>query len=392
MKIQVVTYSVSRYAGGLLGAVSELFTNKGFSSEDISILSFRDDMTEADRDLWGNLPMQLFEPNRLLYSSEALNTLLQGNADILHMEGLWRWPQRWMMSWKTKKGRPVVCSPHGMLDPWIIKEQGKVKRYIAKLFFDKAFDSVDCFHALCEQEYNDIRRYGINKPVAIIPNGINLPDAKLKKRLGTVRHSEWSNKKHLLYLGRLHPKKGVDNLLNAIIRLKYSKNNQLSLWHVDIVGWGDDGYIRLLNKLCREKGIEELVTFHGEKYGDDKMRMYSDCDAYILPSHGEGLPLTILEAWSWNLPVVMTSQCNIPEGFDKEAAIKIEDSIEGCCNGLIKLFSMNDEELKVMGAYGYDLVKEKFTWDAVSGMMIRLYAWLLGQSAKPEFVITGVNR
>lgn len=386
MRIQVVTYGVSRYAGGVLGAVSGLFTNKQFSDKNVNIISFKDDMSELDRHLWGSLPMRLFKANKILYSRKAKNYLMQSDADILHMECLWRWPQRWMTSWKKKKRKPVVCSPHGMLDSWIIKDQGKMKRIIAKMLFDKALESVDCFHALCKQEFEDIRQYGITAPVAIIPNGVDLPEENLKKTMWKEQTLYRTHKYHLLYLGRLHPKKGVDILLDALCLMKKYHKEKINLWHIDIVGWGDSNYVNELKLKCEQNDLSNYVSFHGEKFGEEKLRMFANSNAYILPSHGEGLPLTVLEAWSWNLPVIMTPQCNIPEGFQSQAAVKISDTVDSCYDGLMTLFSMDESALRKMGDNGYDLVCKQFSWDVVALKMIELYKWLLYRQDRPSFV------
>lgn len=391
MKIQVVTYGVSRYSGGVLGAVSGLFTNNKFYDEDINIISFKDDMAEADRHLWGKLPIQLFRANKFLYSRKALNCLLQSDADILHMECLWRWPQRWMPIWSKYKARPIVCSPHGMLDPWIIKKQGMPKRIVAKFFFDRSLRYVDCFHALCEQELKDIRQYGIKAPVAIIPNGVDIPKEEYKQKLWRDTLKQNVRKRHLLYLGRLHPKKGIDILIESLNIIKKQHNYLLDLWHIDIVGWGDDKYVNQLKKLCRQYNLIHYISFHGEKFGEEKLKLLAQSDAYILPSHGEGLPLTVLEAWSWNLPVVMTPQCNIPQGFQYEAAIKIMDDIKSCTDGLLCLFCMSAEKLEEMGNNGFKLVKEQFCWDIAAKRMYKLYQWLLGQCEKPDFVYNSLS-
>lgn len=380
MNILVFTYSVTRTAGGVFDAVRELFTNQAFKSQNLKILSFQDEYSDRDLLQWHDLTIQLFNAGFLLYSTKAKHTLLNTQADILHMEALWRCPQLWMADWKKQyPNRPIICSPHGMLDPYIIQSQGKFKRIISNLFFQKGLEAVDCYHALCQKELEDIRAYGLKQPVAIIPNGINMPD--------TAKNFERKdNKKHLLYLGRLHRKKGVDMLLKAMAQIKEEKPDLLGNWHVDLVGWDHENCRTELERIVHEGHLESRVTFYGGLFGDDKLRMYATSDAYILPSHGEGLPMTILEAWSWKLPVIMTPKCNIPEGFEANAAIRIEDTVESVKQGLMKLLSMNIEQRKKIGINGYQLVKEKFTWDASANKMIQLYTWLLGNTAKPSFV------
>lgn len=383
MDIVIFTYSVSRKAGGVFDAVRELFTNSAFKVCNLKILSYKDEYANYDAKEWNGLSMKLFKPGIMLYSLLAKKTLLNEKADILHMEALWRCPHRWMTDWKNQyKNKPIVCSPHGMLDPYIIQSQGKFKRIISNLFFQKGLEVVDCYHALCQKELEDIRAYGLKQPIAIIPNGINLPDK-------TKIYTRKDKKLHLLYLGRLHRKKGVDLLLNAISNIYQSNPYILSDWHIDIVGWDHENCEAELKKIVSINNLGNIVTFHGGLYGEEKSKIYATSDAYILPSHGEGLPMSILEAWSWKLPVIMTTHCNIPEGFEAKAAIKIDDNISSVEKGLISLFIMNEKQRKEMGERGYKLVSENFTWDTSAKKMIHLYKWLLGKESKPDFVYYG---
>ena len=379
MKIIILTYSVTRTAGGVFDAVRDLFVNSAFKKHQLKIFSFIDENIDKDRPSWKGIPMKLFKPFPMLYSPKIRKDLLKESPDILHMEALWRYPQLLMTSWKKHKKAPIVCTPHGMLDPYIIKNQGVVKRLVSNLFFQKSLEAVDCYHALCQKELEDIRAYGLKQPVAIIPNGINLPDPDLK-------FEKTDNKKHLLYLGRLHKKKGVDLLLKALAAINREEKGLLDNWQIDLVGWDHEGCKAELEKIVSENRLEDKVGFHGGLFGKDKQRMYANADGYILPSHGEGLPMTVLEAWSWKLPVVMTPECHIPEGYAADAAIKINDNVESVEEGLKKFFGMSDEERQSMGMCGYDLVRENFTWDVSAKKMIEVYEWLLGRSEKPDSV------
>lgn len=379
MRILIFTSSVTRTAGGLFDAVREMFTNEAFANHDLKILSFEGDYIEEDVPKWRGIQMRLFSPHAMLYSRQAKRAILEEKADVLHMEGLWRYPHILMGVWKKRRKEPIVCSPHGMLDPYIIKSQGKLKRIISNLFFQNGLDSVDCYHALCQKEYEDIRAYGQRQPIAIIPNGINLPSSDL-------HFEKTDNCRHLLYLGRLHQKKGVDLLLLALANIKRSQPDLLDGWVVDIVGWDDENCQVTLETIVRDNGLNNIVVFHGGKFGEDKQHMYAIADGYILPSHGEGMPMTVLEAWAWRKPVIMTPKCNIPEGFEAGAALKIEDNVASVTEGLSLFLRMTDAERQAIGDKGCQLVTERFTWDASAAKMLDLYRWLLGESSKPDFV------
>lgn len=379
MKILVSTHAVTRKIGGVFNAVSDLFTNKELKGVDIEIFSYWDEYVEEDRARWGNLKLSLFKAYPFLYSRTMRKAILTSDADILHTEGIWRYPHLLMAQWSKKVKRPIVCSPHGMLDPYIIKEQGKIKRGISDMFFQKSLESVTCYHALCLKEMEDIRTYGLKQPVAIIPNGVNLP-SKYEK------YEKTDNLQHILFLGRIHKKKGIDLLIHAVGAIKKEQPELLDNCMVDIVGWDHENTRCALETLIKQYGINNNIKFHGGLYGHDKARMYATCDAYILPSHGEGLPMTVLEAWSWKKPVVITPQCHLPEGYENNAAIKIDDNIESVKEGLLRLMTMNNDKLNEMGINGYNLVKEKFTWDKAAQKMMMVYDWLLGKQEKPDFV------
>lgn len=379
MNILIFTYSVTRSAGGLFDAVRELFTNRAFRGERLKIMTFESAGMAADVPRWGGIPMRVFKPGFMLFSRQARRALLAEAADVLHMEGLWRWPHLWMSDWRRHRREPVVCSPHGMLDPYIIRSQGRLKRLVARLWFDRALRSVTVYHALCQKEHDDIRAYGLRQPIAIIPNGINLPPADLT-------FDRTDDKHHLLYLGRLHRKKGVDLLLLALADIKRTRPELLGGWQVDIVGWDDENCQASLEAIVSDNRLEDMVVFHGSKFGTDKQRMYALADGYILPSHGEGMPMTVLEAWAWHTPVVMTPHCNIPEGFDAGAALRIDDNVASVTRGLTDFFQLSDDDRRTIGDKGYQLVSSQFTWDASAEKMKHLYEWLTGKADKPSFV------
>lgn len=160
----------------------------------------------------------------------------------------------------------------------------------------------------------------------------------------------------------------------------------LDNWQIDLVGWDHEGCKVELEKIVADNHLDDLVVFHGGLFGENKQRMYANADGYILPSHGEGLPMTVLEAWSWKIPVIMTPECHLPEGYSANAAIEINDNVESVCNGLKTFLGMSDKERQSMGMRGYNLVRENFTWDVSAKKMIEVYEWLLGQRKKPDFI------
>ena len=133
-------------------------------------------------------------------------------------------------------------------------------------------------------------------------------------------------------------------------------------------------------------GIEDQVKFIGPQFGADKEKILAECDAFVLPSHSEGLPMSVLESWANAKPVLMTTACNIPEGNEANAAVVVQPTIDDLVVGLKKLFSMSDSNLREMGGNGRKLVENKFNWKLVSNQMLDVYRWLKGESKPPSTV------
>jgi poly(glycerol-phosphate) alpha-glucosyltransferase len=120
------------------------------------------------------------------------------------------------------------------------------------------------------------------------------------------------------------------------------------------------------------------VVFFGSAFGKEKEALLRSAEAFILPSFSEGLPMSVLEAWAYGLPVVMTPECNLPEGFASGAALEIRNSAVGF-EGMRTLIEMTDQERAAMGLRGRRLVEERFTWSKVAAQMCRLYEEVLGR-------------
>jgi poly(glycerol-phosphate) alpha-glucosyltransferase len=129
------------------------------------------------------------------------------------------------------------------------------------------------------------------------------------------------------------------------------------------------------------------VLFLGPQFGAEKAACYANCDAFILPSFSEGLPMVVLEAWAHAKPVLMTPECNLPEGFAAGAAIRIEANPEGIAAGVAELFRAPSSTLRTLGDNGRRLVAEKFAWPRVAAEMRSVYQWVVGGGTPPPCVI-----
>jgi glycosyltransferase involved in cell wall biosynthesis len=139
-------------------------------------------------------------------------------------------------------------------------------------------------------------------------------------RLATWRSNLPEEAKVLLYLGRLHLKKGLANLLQAWSEVRRAGGEAAQNWYLVIAGWDQDGHQASLEAITLQRNIGDTVHFIGPQFGLDKDAAFRSSDAFVLPSLSEGMPLAVLEAWAHGLPVLMTPHCNLPEGFARGAA------------------------------------------------------------------------
>lgn len=394
MKVLILGSTNSRNAGGVFNSVRMLgHSLNALNEAEINFLMHDDEYSAEDRKYYA--PMNLYNytikgPRNLAFSTDMYHQLSIIKPDVIHTQGIWMYFSCINKRYHSRTKTPYVVTPHGMLDPWQLKQsfsKDLKKKVVLYLYEQKHLQQASCIQALCKSEYESIRAFGLKNPVAIIPNGIDLPlvTQRTPDHNPPRRWESAEKRKTLLFLSRIHHKKGLDNLLKGWALTKPEQHS----WQLVIAGeTKDTEYMQSLVDAASKLNISDTVKFIGGQFGADKETCFIDADGFILPSFSEGLPMAILEAWAYKLPVVMTPFCNIPEGFEKKAAVQIEPNPESICAGIKHLISLPDSNRLRMGENGYALVKEKFTWEQVSASTMQLYKWLTGKGSKPDFVIS----
>jgi poly(glycerol-phosphate) alpha-glucosyltransferase len=354
-------------------------------SDATTVFGLEDEFTAADITAWSPLETRVFRPlvRSLGYAPGLTKALREADLDIVLLHGLWKFTSAAALQWHRRSGRPFIVHPHGMLDPWALRNSGWKKR-VASLFYENAtLRSAACIRALCESEAQSIRDYGLMNPICVIPNGIDLPN------LGTPPNSEFripnsEGRNVLLYLGRLHPKKNLGPLLRAWATAQ-SEVSAARNWLLAIAGWDEGGYEATLRAAAAELQLSSVV-FLGPLFGEDKAAALRRIDAFILPSLSEGLPMVVLEAWAYAKPVLMTAACNLPEGFRARAALQIGTAAEEMLPGLQQMTGMEPEQRTAMGRNGRDLVAQNFSWEKIGKEMRRVCQWVVHGGEAPASV------
>lgn len=389
MRLGILTSSVSRDAGGLHDATRCLAQALHRPPEvDVQVLTLRDRFTAADLNTWDPVPVNALPtsgPGALGYAPKLSSALTDASLDILHVHGLWMYPSLASLAWAQRRQTGgLVISPHGMLDRWALKSGHWKKRLVGQLYENAHLRRADCLHALTEAELQSIRAYGLVNPVCVIPNAIDLPSAA--PHVPDWRRFLPEDAKVLLYLGRLHAKKGLEPFLETWARVSRLRTEATRQWHLVIAGWNQGGCEAELRTRAAQLNLDR-VHFAGPQFGADKSATYGAADAFVLPSFSEGLPMVVLEAWSYGLPVLMTAACNLSEGFVAEAAIEITTEPDGSAAGLEALINASNDARRAMGERGRTLVRRNYSWERVSAEMRAVYTWLVGGGAQPACVV-----
>jgi len=282
--------------------------------------------------------------------------------------------------WAARTRRPYIVAPHGMLDAWALANSAWKKRIAAALFERRHLEGAACLHALCASEADSIRAYGLRNPICIVPNGVDLPaPGSIPATAPWAGHGA-DDRRVLLFLGRLHPKKGLRALLDGWAAAAPAN------WRLVIAGWDQGGHQAELESQVDRLNLRDAVRFTGPLHGPAKAAAYGHASGFILPSVSEGLPMTILEAWAHGVPVLMTDACNLPEGFAANAAIRIPTDSDGLARSLLHFTAMTDTERIDLGRRGRDLAAGRFQWARIARELLGVYAWVTGTGPRPDCV------
>lgn len=294
------------------------------------------------------------------YAARA-NLLAQNGPSVFHQHGFYAYTSAVCGFAARRHARPLVSHPQGMFDPWILR-RSRLKKGVARwLYEDANFRHARLWRAVTAKEADQIRALGFTADVAVIPNGI---DTGVFRPLGDAKpHGEEG--RTLLFLGRLHPKKGLDLLLKAWTSLGVLRRD----WRLVIAGPDEEGYLANLHRWIKRYELNTTVTLPGPLHGSAKLEALQSADAFVLCSHSEGLPMAVLEAMACALPVIVSDECNLPEIAAANCGWICRPNEVSLCEALRELLHANDRELRERGAAARDLAQRRFERGVVAAAL-----------------------
>ena len=317
-----------------------------------------------------------------------VNECIQACSGV-HIHGIWEMHSVTASNVARAYKKPYVVSAHGMLDTWSVKQKRPKKALYAALIEMRVLHKASCLRALTATEVNDYRRIGLGNPIAIVPNGVSVP-SNVTTELFDNAFPELREKRIALFLGRLHPKKGLVVLLKAWAEmLRTSPKHDVDDAHLVIAGPDSEGTLDAITRLRAELCLEHSVTFAGMLNGENKWSALAAAQLFVLPSYSEGFSVAVLEAMGVGRPVIVSEHCHIPEVDEVECGWTVKPEIKDLRLALANFYGASDRTIAEIGNCGRLLVEDKFSWNVVGRQMAEIYGWLDGgdQPASLDLVL-----
>lgn len=302
--------------------------------------------------------------------------LLNQKSDILHSNGIWHPLNHWAKGAARRCGIPLIVQPHGMLEPWALGHRVLKKRLALTFYQRHDLGEAALFVATAEQEAGHIRQFGLKQPVAVIPNGVDLQFAKNYKDKPKINDD---GLRRALFLSRIHPIKGLLNLLDAWAALAPLD------WLLQIAGPDEGGHLVEVQTKAKQLGISGRVQYLGEFDDEAKWSVYQNADLFVLPTFSENFGVVVAEALAAGLPVITTTGAPWHDLTTHDCGWWVAPTVEGLKDALFDAFAASPDRLHAMGERGRNYI-QRYDWTRIAADMLDVYSWVLGKGSQPACV------
>ncbi len=377
--------SLKRSTGGTSRAVSDLCASLGRKEVNVSLLSMDEPGQLADCIVPAPTFVKLYSARGfalpLLNSryptshSKMIRKLHQlSPLKIIHDHGMWLPCNHASAVAAQRLEVPFLVSPHGMLEPWALNFKAWKKKLVWQFCAFRDLRGAAGFCATAQKEAENLRQLGFQQPIAIIPNGIDLQPLSIEPE------SREHPLRQALFLSRVHPIKGVLELVKAWARV------QPMGWELVIAGPDEDGHATEVRSCISRYGLDSVVRLIGPIDGEAKWRLYQESDLFVLPTFSENFGIVVAEALAMGTPVITTKGAPWDGLVQHNCGWWIDIGVEPLVQALGNATALSAEMRSAMGARGRHFVGQSFARETIAEKMQMFYLWLLGQTEKPDFV------
>jgi glycosyltransferase involved in cell wall biosynthesis len=283
-------------------------------------------------------------------------------ADVVYLTAVYSFPTIPTLLVCRLLNKPVVWSPRGSLQRWPGTRRAGLKYLWEKICaFIAPKETV--LHVTSDAEAQESQKRFPKLKYATVPHGVEIPDQ--------IQHIESNGRLRILYLGRLDPKKGIENLLQALSQLKGEVGK---LWSVTIAGDGEALYTESIKQLINQLGIERSVEMLGEVIGDEKEKLFEFADVVIVPSYSENFGIVVVEALSHGVPVIASKGTPWKRLEEMKCGLWVDNSPASLAIAIEKMYRLPRREF---GQRGREWMAKEFSWDQRTSEMIALYNQVL---------------
>ena len=294
-------------------------------------------------------------------------------ANGIHIHGLWESSTLLAAAAARKARVPYILSAHGMLETWALNNKRVKKALYAAAFERRNVSGAACLHALTQAEARDYRRFGCEGPIAVIPNGVEAP-ASADPALFLDTYPLAEGKRLILFLGRIHYKKGVDLLVNAWAQVAELFPDALLV----LAGPDSEDTLTKVTATVTALKLQHRVLFTGMLEGAMKWSALAAASYFVLPSYSEGLSVAALEALSMGLPLILSEQCNLPQVAQNGAGWQVDTNVVSLSKALSTAISCSPSTHRAFSAAARALAEREFGWARVTERMADVYRWVTG--------------
>ena len=283
-------------------------------------------------------------------------------------------PSNVAAAWVARRaGVPLVSAPRGMVTDWSLSHQMWKKRVAWHLYQKHVFRQASLFHATAPAEVDNLRALGLTQPVAVVPNGVDLPE--------TLPDDPAPDAKRALFLSRIHPKKGLPMLLDAWADVRPEG------WTLELVGPSENGHRAELQRQASELGLDGEVVFAGPVDDADKWDKYAAADLFVLPTHSENFGIVVAEALAAEVPVLTTTGAPWQELEDHDCGWWVALEPDAIIGALATATEYSEEQRTAMGERGRALVEDRYSWAGVGRRMLSTYHWIASNdTTRPDWI------